>query len=222
VTDPAYHHDIIISDRSGSIWSVIHGMQDGYREFCESQARLTSEGMRVTGSLWQFDEQIECVYSFEAMEKLAQHTIIPRGGTALYDAVGFAVTREGEKLAAKPEHERPGQVVVLIASDGKENRSKEWEGQRVAELLRVQQDVYGWQVVYMGTNQDAFTEGAKINVSHDSTLSFSNTNTGTSSAWLATAAAVSRYSKRAKSAPDFARSVKVEYTSEERKAAGEK
>lgn len=54
MTIQAYQHDILIMDRSGSISDILAGMQDGFREFCASQAALEAEGIRVTGSLWQF------------------------------------------------------------------------------------------------------------------------------------------------------------------------
>ena len=47
----------------------------------------------------------------------------PRGGTALYDALGRLITDVGAELAALPEDERPGTVIVVVI----DRRSRELE-----------------------------------------------------------------------------------------------
>lgn len=200
MTNPRYQHNILIIDRSGSIESILDGMQDGLREFLGSRGELHfSQGGEledITASLWQFDDKIDCAGSFQPVTSFTGYRILPRGMTALYDAVGMAVTSEGEQLAALPEDRRPGQVIVIIASDGRENRSREWTGPRVRELLERQQRDYGWQVIYLGTNQDAFAESHAMGVAtHDSVLDYSSTSHGARNAWAGTAGAVKRWSK---------------------------
>ena len=102
------------------------------------------------------------------------------------------MTAEGEKLAALPEDERPQDVTVIIASDGEENMSKRRTGPEVKAMLDRQQDDYGWRVVYMGTNQDAFAEGAKLGARHGTTVSYANSNAGSANSWAATSGLLSR------------------------------
>src|SRR5277367_324431 len=174
MTQPGYRHIIFINDRSGSMEKILAGMQSGFEEFTKEQA---AQPGRVTASLWQYDTEIECVHSFAPLEILASYKIIPRGRTAMYDAIVQAVTVEGEKLAALPEGERPEDVTAIITSDGLENASIEYGrnkggGPRVAAMLTHQREVYGWTVIYMGTNQDAFAESAKVGIPSDSALSY--------------------------------------------------
>jgi hypothetical protein len=110
----------------------------------------------------------------------------------MHDAVGDAVSVEGEKLAGLPEDARPEDVTVIIASDGQENSSKRRTGPEVKAMLDHQQDAYGWRVIYLGTNQDAFAEGAKFGARGDLTVSYVNTNTGSANAWAGTSALLSR------------------------------
>jgi len=221
MTNPRYQHDIVVMDRSGSIREILQGMQEGFREFISAQGALhVSQGGElesVTASLWQFDDKIDQVGSFEPVGNLASYMIVPRGNTALYDAIGRAVTTEGEALAAMSEDQRPGQVVVIIASDGRENWSKEWDGGKVRELLERQQRDYGWQVIYLGTNQDAFSEARKIGAQNvNSVLSYKSSNAGTQKAWRGTSAAVGRFSHDFLGAGVAA---SVSYNDEERTAA---
>lgn len=223
MTNQAYQHDILVIDRSGSIGDILSGMQDGFREFCASQAALAAEGTRVTASLWQFDDKIDCVRSMVPVQDLLSYKILPRGMTALNDAVAKAIITEGEVLAAMPEEQRPGQVVCLIASDGLENHSSEYrDGARVAALIERQQADYKWKFVFIGTNQDVFKTAGDMGIQRAASLSFTPSSKGAYSAWNSTAGAVGRYTRSATSAPagqaDF---FEVEYTAEEREKAAE-
>jgi uncharacterized protein YegL len=179
MTDPGYRHLIFIIDHSKSMENIRDGMVSGFQELISKQRR---EPLRTTVSLWQFDDVIECCYSFASFDDVAEYELYPCGMTALHDAIGKVVTSEGEKLALLPEGQRPGQVVVTVISDGRENASTEYDGTRVAAMLKHQQEAYGWGVLYLGTNQDAIAEGAKIGVGQDRSLSYDSTSRGTQSA----------------------------------------
>ena len=80
--------------------------------------------------------------------------------TALHDAMGRLITDAGAELAALPEAERPGTVIVAIMTDGLENASKEWTGavdQGAGRASRATH--YGWTFMYMGADQDAVEVG---------------------------------------------------------------
>lgn len=215
MTDSGYAHHVFIIDRSGSMHKIYAGMQSGFQEFLAAQQL---NPVRATASLWDFDTEIACRYSVQPLEKLTEYQLVPRGSTAMYDAIGQAVTAEGEKLAAMPEAERPALVTVIIVSDGLENSSREYTGEQAAGLLRHQQDAYKWNVLYMGTNQDAFAEGEKISVHHDQSLSYRGTNVGTWKAWQATSSVLSRASVAMAAG---GQSVSVAYNEAERKLAGD-
>lgn len=189
MTQPGYRHRIIIMDRSGSIGSILAGQQGGLKEFFGSEALVPG---RATYSLWDFDTEIRCLHSLAPLDTVTGYVIEPRGGTAMNDAVGDAVSAEGEKLAALAEDGRPEDVTVIIASDGEENSSRRRTGPEVKAMLDHQQDAYGWRVIYMGTNQDAFAEGAKLGARQDLTVNYASTNTGSLNSWTATAGLLSR------------------------------
>lgn len=189
MTQPGYRHRIIVMDRSGSIDEILAGQQSGLGEFFRSEGQVPG---KATFSLWDFDTEIRCVHSLASLDAVQGYVIRPRGGTAMHDAVGDAVSAEGEKLAALPEDERPEDVTVIIASDGLENSSQRRAGPEVRQMLGRQQDAYGWRVIYMGTNQDAFAEGAKIGVRADLAVSYDNSDAGSANSWAATSGLLSR------------------------------
>ncbi|MFW0874199.1 hypothetical protein [Rhodococcoides corynebacterioides] len=96
--------------------------------------------------------------------------LLPRGMTALYDAVGTFVTEVGAALAALQEERRPGSVTVLVMTDGYENSSREWSRRSVRALIEQQETQYGWDFVFLGANMDAVETGAQMGFTRDKSL----------------------------------------------------
>lgn len=212
MTDSGYRHYILIIDRSGSMHSVKDDAEGGIRDFISEQKALSG---KATLSLYQFDTEHDTVYSLTPLAQVRKYTLSPRGGTALLDGVGFAVTSEGEKLAALPEGERPGKVIVVIATDGGENQSREYSKTQVRGLTTEQQSRYGWQFIYLGANQDAFAEAGGMGIASPGSLNYAASSVGTRSAYAAASAASIRYATGAAADTSF--------TDDERAAAaGEK
>lgn len=189
MTDARKRRILFIIDRSGSIKDIRSDMQGGFEHFVREQIKAGEDaGIETTATLWQFDTEHEQVFDAVPLSELLAYRIQPRGGTALLDAVGNAVVREGEKLAVLPEDERPGDVVVLVATDGLENSSKEWTKPRVRDLLTEQQEKYGWSIIYNGANQDSFAEAGSIGVAAGAVMDFNATPQGTQGSWEAASA----------------------------------
>jgi uncharacterized protein YegL len=207
VTDPGYRHIVLVIDRSGSMEPVRHDTEGGVRAFIEEQRQVPG---RTTLSLYQFDTEHDEVAAFTDIQADLGWHLVPRGGTALLDAAGFAVTRTGERLAAMDEAARPGEVIVLIATDGEENSSREYTLPQVKDLITAQQDTYGWTFVFIGANQDAFAAGGSIGIPAVSVMNYNVTSTA--GAYASASSMVTR----------GAAGGGYDFTAEERTAATEK
>jgi Mg-chelatase subunit ChlD len=174
MTNPEYRHLILIIDRSGSMQSCREATQEGISGFFAAQA---GEPGRATASLFEFDTEHDTVFEHVALADAPPYTLVPRNGTALLDAVGFAFAREGEWLASLPEDDRPGAVVVVIATDGDENSSREYTPGQIRDIIREQQDTYGWQVLFIGANMDAVKTAASYGVPVASAMTFNTAST---------------------------------------------
>lgn len=208
MTLSSYTHYILIIDRSGSMISIRDDTEGGIRTFADEQGKLPGKS---TLTLAEFDDKYSVVLSFSPLKKAENYRLIPGGMTALLDAVGRTVTAEGEHLAAMDEGKRPSKVVVVIATDGQENSSREYTRERVRELISHQQEKYGWEFVYIGANQDSFAEARSMGISMDSTLDYNATSMGTRSAWRGTTQSVGNYVS--------GQSRSVAYNDEDRKAS---
>jgi hypothetical protein len=215
VTDPDYTHISIIADRSGSMGADADGSKP------PTVAQLTTDGIhllvrdqqqqpgKLTVSLMHFDTAHEIVEDFGDGSGTLAWRCSPRGATALLDAVGTTIVTTGEKLAALPEGERPGRVIVIIGTDGYENSSCEYTRAQVKEMVERQQKDYGWDFVFQGAGIDAFDEARGIGIARGQTVSVAAADFA--SAYNSTSQSVAR---------SRARGRRVSYSDEERKQAG--
>lgn len=164
-------HLYFLLDRSGSMQSIKTDTEGGFQAFIKEQADSADGGeCRVT--LAQFDNAYEVVYSDRPLAEVPPLDLVPRGSTALLDAMGRLITDAGAALAAKPEDERPGTVVVAVMTDGHENASKEWTHPAIKALVEQQTNAYRWQFLYMGADQDAIEVGHSIGVDADHAVTY--------------------------------------------------
>lgn len=168
MTDPNYTALLLIIDRSGSMMDIRADMVGGLTKMLADQA--TEPGL-LTVDVVTFDNRVEYQCSLATPAGLTI-ALEPRGGTALYDAIGIAVNTFGATLAALPEHARPGAVQVVIVTDGMENSSHEYTRGAVRKLIQRQVKDYNWDFVFLGANQDAVLAGADLGIDPARALTF--------------------------------------------------
>lgn len=165
----------IVLDRSGSMSSIKADMEGGLNDFLDGQKGLPGE-LRV--SMYQFDTEYERVYAGIDIKDVPKAVLSPRGGTALYDALGRAIDETGDRLRRMAEKDRPGKVLFMVITDGQENSSKERTSEQVKKLVSQQEQEWHWTFVYLGANVDAFAAGADIGVSMARAAGYSPTSGG--------------------------------------------
>lgn len=200
----------VIADRSGSMSSCKDEAENGLNQFVEDQKKQHGTALF---SLMQFDTEYEFVHKAVPIESVPRYTLMPRGMTALLDAVGRAVNETGDRLNKMAEADKPGLVVFLIVTDGQENSSHEFKKAQIKEMIERQQKDYQWQFTFLGANQDAFAEAGSMGIAAASVANFVG------------AAAASAYRgasnnvKRMRQASAGGQSVKNFYTDDERDKA---
>ena len=179
-------------DRSGSMQEIADDMRGGFDSYISGERGQPGTTL-VT--LAQFDDKYEVVYQNTPVDAVPPLGLEPRGMTALLDAIGRFVTEVGAGLAALPEDERPGEVTVLVMTDGHENASAEWSKDAVKQLISQQETDYGWDFVFLGANMDAVDVGADLGFAPGKSLTYDADGDGVMGAW----GAVSSYSARKRS-----------------------
>jgi hypothetical protein len=181
----------VVLDRSGSMASIRFDMEGGFDSFIREQRACMSDEVRV--NLYQFDHEHETVYENRALYHVPRLSLIPRGNTALYDAMGRTINNVGHHLAQLPENERPARVVFLIITDGGENASQEFKQAQVAEMVKHQQEKYNWKFIFLGANQDSFLVAHALNIPQVATMNFAANAVGTQSLYASVASNMRSY-----------------------------
>jgi len=84
---------------------------------------------------------------------------------------GRFVTEVGAGLAALPEDQRPGEVTVLVLTDGHENASREQSLAAVKRLVE-ERTAAGWTFVFLGAALDVYGEAGGLGVAVGNTQMF--------------------------------------------------
>jgi hypothetical protein len=157
-----YTHITLVLDRSGSMQDCWSDTAGGVSAFIKDQK---TDKNKCTFSFYNFDDKIEQTLDFADIqtvtEKFEDFNISPRGWTALYDAIGRAISETGTALAKLPESERPGRVLFVVQTDGMENSSKEYSSTQIAEMIKKQTEVFSWQFQFIGADQAAVLEATQ-------------------------------------------------------------
>lgn len=187
MTNPQLTYIQAIIDRSGSMQTIRTDAEGGFDAFIAEQR---AQGGECRVSLAQFDHEYQVVYQDLPIGQVPPMSIVPRGQTAMLDAIGRTINDLGARLAALPEAERPGTVIVGIVTDGFENASHEFDYQTIHQMIRDQEQIYNWTFLYMGADQDAIEQGAKMGIRAEQALSY--TMGSSSQAYSAMSGSISR------------------------------
>jgi hypothetical protein len=159
-------HIHVVRDRSGSMESCREDMDGGFKAFLDEQREMP-ENCFVW--LHDFDDQFKTRYSAIAVTDAEATPLKPRGMTALLDAIGRTVG------IAEDELDPDTRVFLVIITDGLENASKEFGGQegaaRIKKLLERKQKA-GWEIVYLGANQDAIETAGTMGIGYESSVTY--------------------------------------------------
>ena len=175
MTNPNKTAIAVLMDRSGSMFAIQADAEGAINAYIDEQRKLDGE---CTVRLAQFDTTYEDVYKSTDINKVGKYSLVPRGGTALTDGIAKLVVDFGQELAALPEDERPGNVIVVIVTDGEENSSVEYTAEGVKSLIDEQTNKYNWNFVFLAAGQDAIKTGAHYGFAATSSLTFNAQNIG--------------------------------------------
>jgi Mg-chelatase subunit ChlD len=183
-----------IIDRSASMGKIRGSAVAGFNEFLNGQKAIPGE---AKVSLALFDH--EYLLPFDAVDiksvpELTMETYVPRGNTAMYDAIGRMVTDIGMRLDLTQE--KPDKVLVVILTDGEENASSRYSKEQIAEMIKHQEEKYSWEFIFLAANQDAFAAGRALNIKMANTQNFLATAEGTRGAYANASKSVSAYRTR--------------------------
>jgi hypothetical protein len=182
-----YTHIAALIDASGSMQKVQQDTLGGFANFLAEQRKVPGE---CSITLATFNDHYHLVYSDVPLAHVADLTAETYkcvGWTSLNDSLAKLILEVGHKLAAKPEHERPSKVIIVILTDGQENASKEYVGaaglKALADMVSHQTTKYQWSFCFLGANLDSFSVAQSYGFNATSTINYASNSVGTSNAF---------------------------------------
>jgi uncharacterized protein YegL len=165
----------VVLDRSGSMQTIKDETIAGFNAFLSEQIERNPKSLL---SMIQFDHIIEKLHTalpIGAVPPLTTDTYIPRGTTALLDAIGFTLVNASEKhQMLKQKHTS----IAVIITDGQENSSYEFNQCQIFKMIRHFEEQFNWQFVFLGANQDAIREASKYGISAKRSMSYAHDKRG--------------------------------------------
>ena len=168
----------IILDRSGSMESIQNATIEGFNSFLAAQQKDTEA---ATLSLYQFDHEYTTLYEAQPILNaayLTDKTFVPRGMTALLDAIGTTISSTKKRIKKLPKNERPENLIITIITDGGENASTKYTKSKVLHKITKLEAKHGWKFVFIGANQDAISEARTFGIKEEQALTFAADDEG--------------------------------------------
>ena len=175
-----------ILDRSGSMRGKEADTVGGINAMLSEVKSNKTEGDTVRVSLKLFDHEELIKWRrvpLEEVNDLPVAEFVPRGQTALLDALGHSLTYFMEMKLVEPA--AYDTCLMYVATDGLENASKYYTRQRIKELIQSAETTYGIKVIYLGANQDAILEANNIGIAQGHAINYSENQDSTEAVYRA-------------------------------------
>ena len=204
---------VFILDRGGSM----HGLQSdtigGFNAMIDKQRKEEGGDAYVTTVL--FDTRFDRIHDRLALKDvpvLTEKDYVPGGCTALLDAVGDTIRHIADiHRYARPE-DVPGKTVFVITTDGFENVSRRFSLDKVKEMIRHEQEKYGWEFLFLGANIDAVEAAGRLGIREDRTANFHADSVGMAHTFSSMSEAVTRMRRRAPLRAEWKKEVEADFS----------
>jgi len=167
---------VAIIDRSGSMSGKEADTVGGINSTLSIIRQDLKPDERVNVSIKLFDHEERMLIrslNIEDVRPLELRQFVPRGQTALYDAIGSSLTYFMEKKLHDPTSYT--KCLIYVATDGCENCSKKFNAESLKKLITSAQESYNIEIMYLGANQDAILEASKIGIDEGQAINYSET-----------------------------------------------
>jgi hypothetical protein len=175
-------HVVFVLDRSGSMSSLQKRTIEGVNEYISGLKKTDGDAKFTlatfsSGGGWGTDNPgkiVEYLVDGTVMadvDDITEKSYDPAGGTPLYDAIGMVVDKVEKSYSKKKKKPR---FLMMIMTDGHENSSTKYTREDISTLIkRIEEE--GWQVGYMGANQDAWAVASSIGIRKGNSMNYKTT-----------------------------------------------
>ena len=171
---------IFVIDRSGSMSRIKTDTEGGFTTFVEEQK---ADGGNVSLTLVEFNTDVDIRYENQPINDVKPYVMCPQGSTALYDAIGTAISQYRGNTDVK--------TILVIMTDGEENASREYDHFLAKKLITEVQEKEDWNVIFLGANIDVAAYASNLGINGACAAAFSYDSIGATKSMMSISKAVS-------------------------------
>ena len=186
---------IFILDESGSMGIMGTEPLEAVNSFIDEQKKVMDSSTSKF-SLWTFNTSVTKVIDDEDLCNVSKfENFKPSSMTALYDAIGEAITTKKNKPNCK-------KVICVILTDGQENSSTKYDKLTINSMIHEMEVLHKWKFVFLGANQDVYSSGKGLGIAPQNCAEFMCTKNGLLNLTRQTSATIGNYRSASAKDPD--------------------
>ena len=170
---------VFIIDKSGSMAGMEKDTVGGFNAMIEKQKKLDGKCYVSTVLFSNRSSVLHDRIDIQKIEPLTEREYCVGGGTALLDAIGGAIHHIGNVHKYARKEDVPEHTIFVITTDGMENASCEYDSERVKQMIRRQEERYGWEFLFVAANIDAVETARNIGIRRERAANYKQTREGT-------------------------------------------
>jgi uncharacterized protein YegL len=182
---------IFILDKSGSMAGLESDTVGGFNAMLKKQKEEPGDAI-ITTVL--FDDGYVLLHdriNIKGVRSITEKDYSVGGCTALLDAIGKSIHKIVGVQKQTSEELRADKVMFIITTDGMENASREYNYDKIKEMIEHQKKEYGWEFIFLGANIDAVSTAARFGIGAERAANYNADKRGTRLNYEAVSNAVS-------------------------------
>ena len=193
---------VFILDRSGSMSGMEKDTIGGFNSMIEKQKQEEGTVYVSTVLFSNTSKVIHDRVDIKDIKLMTEEDYQVNGCTALLDAIGGAIHHIGNVHKYARKEDVPEKTIFLITTDGMENASREYSSARVKEMIKRQEEKYGWEFFFVAANVDAVETAENIGIRRERAANY-DVEAGTRVMYCEMSKSISEYRKVGKVREDW-------------------
>ena len=195
---------VFILDKSGSMSGLESDTIGGFNAMIEKQKKVDGKCYVSTVLFSNEAQVIHDRVDISEVKPMTEKEYYVDGCTALLDALGGAIHHIGNvHKYARPE-DVPEHTIFVITTDGMENASRRYTDRKVKEMIKKEEEKYGWEFLFLAANIDAVETAERYGIRRERAANYRATKEGTNAMYDCMSVAVSRIRKTEELSADWA------------------
>ncbi len=197
---------VFILDKSGSMAGMEKDTIGGFNAMIEKQKTVDGKVYVSTVLFSNSSEVLHDRKNLNEIAPLSEKDYQVGGGTALLDAIGGAIRHIGNIHKYARKEDVPAHTIFIITTDGMENASRDYNSNQIKDMIRRQEEKYGWEFLFVAANIDAVETAGNIGIRRERAANY-DVEDGTTILFCEMAETVSKFRKSGKIREDWSKNI---------------